>query len=617
MKKNCFFSLLGCACGLLAFSAANAQTGFDFGNIDFLLTDNALDDAANRYASVTLTSEPERAGRLGFTSANAKLNDRSPRAQAAQLAALRTVRNALDEISAKQLSPSKRADLTLLKESMDDDIFALQQHRAESDPLYYAEALDAVYDVVLKPVSSPRRQRADLTARLNDLKNVADQAEKNLANPSAFLARLAMEKTYYAYISFDELVDILVQDAEDDIAAAQIKNQANEAKRSIKRMFDLFKEQSQQESAADFRLGKEAYAEILKNRYQTTEPLAKLEKRFAQDFLSAQKQLAKALEPFAQDVSANEDEVTVIDGLNNQPIVEEQKKEPAKKEKKTKKGKFVPPTAQDFYTVAKRITQAPEQTDLPALLTQEANQLAALLTDNGLLPAGQVAFTVKPLPQYYAYTQSDLFLPPFGNNARSDFFIRLPFGNRRAQAEQLVRDYNTPTRKLLTAQELVPGRFYQTAKTAGLSAARRFYPAQSMADGWNEYALKLASEAGYIVTDDELLFLAWHNYRRAAAALVDMRLQSRQYSYNDAMDFLVGENGFTQEDAEALIKESALNPGKAVGYAAGLDALESARAKYTKKLGKKFSLADFHTKVLKAGNVSPNELADELERLYK
>ena len=588
MKKNCFFSLLGCACGLLAFSAANAQTGFDFGNIDFLLTDNALDDAANRYASVTLTSEPERAGRLGFTSANAKLNDRSPRAQAAQLAALRAVRNALDEISAKQLSPSKRADLTLLKESMDDDIFALQQHRAESDPLYYAEALDAVYDVVLKPVSSPRRQRADLTARLNDLKNVADQAEKNLANPSAFLARLAMEKTYYAYISFDELVNILVQDAEDDIAAAQIKNQANEAKRSIKRMFDLF-----------------------------TEPLAKLEKRFAQDFLSAQKQLAKALEPFAQDVSANEDEVTVIDGLNNQPIVEEQKKEPAKKEKKTKKGKFVPPTAQDFYTVAKRITQAPAETDLPALLTQEANQLAVLLTDNGLLPAGQVAFTVKPLPQYYAYTQSDLFLPPFGNNARSDFFIRLPFGNRRAQAEQLVRDYNTPTRKLLTAQELVPGRFYQTAKTAGLSAARRFYPAQSMADGWNEYALKLASEAGYIVTDDELLFLAWHNYRRAAAALVDMRLQSRQYSYNDAMDFLVGENGFTQEDAEALIKESALNPGKAVGYAAGLDALESARAKYTKKLGKKFSLADFHTKVLKAGNVSPNELAEELERLYK
>lgn len=617
MKKNCFFSLLGCACGLLAFSAANAQTGFDFGNIDFLLTDNALDDAANRYASVTLTSEPERAGRLGFTSANAKLNDRSPRAQAAQLAALRAVRNALDEISAKQLSPSKRADLTLLKESMDDDIFALQQHRAESDPLYYAEALDAVYDVVLKPVSSPRRQRADLTARLNDLKNVADQAEKNLANPSAFLARLAMEKTYYAYISFDELVNILVQDAEDDIAAAQIKNQANEAKRSIKKMFDLFKEQSQQESAADFRLGKEAYAEILKNRYQTTEPLAKLEKRFAQDFLSAQKQLAKALEPFAQDVSANEDEVTVIDGLNNQPIVEEQKKEPAKKEKKTKKGKFVPPTAQDFYTVAKRITQAPAETDLPALLTQEANQLAALLTDNGLLPAGQVAFTVKPLPQYYAYTQSDLFLPPFGNNARSDFFIRLPFGNRRAQAEQLVRDYNTPTRKLLTAQELVPGRFYQTAKTAGLSAARRFYPAQSMADGWNEYALKLAGEAGYIVTDDELLFLAWHNYRRAAAALVDMSLQSRQYSYNDAMDFLVGENGFTQEDAEALIKESALNPGKAVGYAAGLDALESARAKYTKKLGKKFSLADFHTKVLKAGNVSPNELADELERLYK
>ena len=617
MKKNCFFSLLGCACGLLAFSAANAQTGFDFGNIDFLLTDNALDDAANRYASVTLTSEPERAGRLGFTSANAKLNDRSPRAQAAQLAALRTVRNALDEISAKQLSPSKRADLTLLKESMDDDIFALQQHRAESDPLYYAEALDAVYDVVLKPVSSPRRQRADLTARLNDLKNVADQAEKNLANPSAFLARLAMERTYYAYISFDELVDILVQDAEDDIAAAQIKNQANEAKRSIKRMFDLFKEQSQQESAADFRLGKEAYAEILKNRYQTTEPLAKLEKRFAQDFLSAQKQLAKTLEPFAQNVSANEDEVTVIDGLNNQPIVEEQKKEPAKKEKKAKKGKFVPPTAQDFYTVAKRITQAPAETDLPALLTQEANQLAVLLTDNGLLPAGQVAFTVKPLPQYYAYTQSDLFLPPFGNNARSDFFIRLPFGNRRAQAEQLVRDYNTPTRKLLTAQELVPGRFYQTAKTAGLSAARRFYPAQSMADGWNEYALKLASEAGYIVTDDELLFLAWHNYRRAAAALVDMRLQSRQYSYNDAMDFLVGENGFTQEDAEALIKESALNPGKAVGYAAGLDALESARAKYTKKLGKKFSLADFHTKVLKAGNVSPNELADELERLYK
>ena len=615
MKRTSFVPLGLFILGLFFSGAARAQADFDFANIDTLMEDNALTEAANRYASVMLSAFPEQATRLGYASANAKLNDRSSANNALALNALRSVKEMTETISPARLSAANQADLQLLESALNRTIWDLEQNRSENDPLYYTEAFDAIYAVWLKKTTPSAQQLADLSARLSALPAVAQQAEKNLVQPPAYLSQLAMERAYYAYLSLDEITEFLLQNTEDEVSAAQIKRNAQQAKRAIKQLFDLFKKLSQEKDSQDFRLGAEKYARLLKDRYQITDKPAKLEKRLEKEFLAAQHNLAAALEPFTLETA--DEEVTVIDGLNNQPTVEPT---PAEKKKKSKKGKFGPPSAQDFYKAADRVAAAPAGINVAAGLSHDAQELLSFFEQQAALPAGQrISFSVKAMPQFYAYLYAYLFVPPYGNQLfpQSDLFLRLPAGNKLARQEQLKRDFNLPVRKLLLTGELVPGRYYQTAAGQQLSSIRRLYPAASTANGWSAYAQQLARETGYLATDEELLFLAWIQYRRTAAALTEVRLQTKQYDYADALNFLTAENGFSQDDAERLLKEITFRPGEKASYIYGLAAIEQARNKYAKKMGKQFNLAQFHNLMLQAGNVPPASLEKEIFRLQE
>ena len=591
-----------------------AQAAFNFEDIDTLIEDNRLTDAANRYASVTVSFFPERATRLGYTSANSKLNDRSAQTTAEALNALRSVKEIVDELQPNQLSQAKQADLQLLQDALNADIWSLEQNRIENDPLYYTEAFDAIYDVMLKKTTSASQQKTDLAARVGALPAVARQAQQNLVQPPAYLAQQAMEKTYYAYLAFDEVTDFLLQNEEDDVSIAQTKRNAQNAKQAIKQLFDLFKQLSQQPDTPDFRLGQEAYLHVLANRYQIEQKPSKLAKRLEKNFRSAQQNLAQALEPFSLETA--EEEVTVVDDLNTAPTVQELPQEP---KKKAPKAKEVPPSAQDFYQAARRMPVVPASRNLIAALTQDANALAEFFSQDGTLPASAIHFSVKQMPAFYAYFRAYLFVPPYGNQyaPSTDLFLRLPSGNKLARQEQLQRDFNVPTRKLLLSGELVPGRYYQTVATNQLSAIRRLYPSETLANGWSAYAQQLAAQRGYIATNEERLFLAWLQYRRAAAALLDWRLQTKQYSYTQAMHFLMDENGFDQTDAEDLLKNISAHPGRAVSYIYGLDTLKDAHAYFAKKWGKQFTPVQFHSLLLQAGNVPPNMLEKEIQRLDK
>ncbi len=612
MKRTLLPALAACLLCWAFPTPAAAQAFFDFEDIDTLLEDNALNDAANRYASVLLSFFPERATRMGFSSANSKLNARSAANTSLALNALRSVKEMTEQITPSQLSKANQTDLLLLQRALDADIWQLEQDRIQNDPLYYTEAFDAVYDLMLKQTTASAQQRADLLARVRALPEVARQAQNNLLQPPAYFSQLAMERAYYAYLAFDEVTDFLLQGVEDEVSISQIKRDGQTAKRAIKQMFDWFKSLSQEQNTQDFRLGEEAYVQVLKDRYQITEKPAKLEKQLQKNFLQAQKTLADALEPFVLETA--EEEVTVVDDLNATPTVQPT---PAKTKKK---GKFVPPSAQDFYKAAQRVAAAPAGGNLLRALSQDAAGLAQRFEQDGTLPAaGSVQFSVKQLPAFYAYTQAYLFVPPFGNQLApvSDLFLRMPSGNKLARQEQLKKDFNAPVRKLLLSGELVPGRYYQTAAGKDLSSIRRLYPSRTLANGWSAYARRLAKERDYVTTEEDLLFLAWDEYRRAAAALVDVRLQTKEYSYADALNFLVTENGFEQTEAENLLKEIAAHPAESISYVYGLQTLEKAREKYAKKEGKDFNLSAFHSLVLQAGNVPPNRLEQEITRLQQ
>ena len=210
-------------------------------------------------------------------------------------------------------------------------------------------------------------------------------------------------------------------------------------------------------------------------------------------------------------------------------------------------------------------------------------------------------------------------MPPFGNqlSPKADFFWRVPTGNERAQQEQFDQDFNVPARKVMISSQLVPGRYYQAQATLGNSQIRRLYPSVSLLNGWSAYAKRLAKKAGYLSTEEELAYLAWDEYLQTLAAYTDAKLHTQQFTYADALDFLIQTHGLNQEQAERIVKDCAARPGEAISYLAGLDALENAYRKYSKKSGRKFNEEDFYAKLFQIGNVPPDRLDKELSRLYK
>ncbi|MBO5910757.1 MAG: DUF885 family protein [Elusimicrobiaceae bacterium] len=601
-KKLMFMGFL--AVGLLSFSPAlQAQTGFESGNISAILEDNSLRDTFTRYTSVLTFFFPEEATRMGFTIANNTLNDRSAQTDDQALQAFRAVQSALEQINVKALSANKQAEYTLLADALNRQIFELNQNRLARDPLYYAQALDAIYDLLLTPQTNLRKQRTDLLGRVNALPKIAKQARENLTQAPPHLARLAMEKAYFAYLAFDDVAagitqgNALTNDPRDAAAAEQSIQQA---KSSVRQMFDLFKELSQPgvHVQDDVRLGDDHYYELLQAKYQITDKPQALTKQLMQELDHAQHQLFDALVPFQ--LSTEEEEITVVEGLNEIPQTKLDKKPAAK----TAKPVYSTPTANQFYAIANQLESPFKLDQILQEFTKQAAALSSRLLQNRAL-SSTAPLTIRPLDRYFSYQHAYLTEPAFGV-----FWLRLPQGNKLAQQEMLKRDFNEPALKLLISQELVPGRYYQNQMVKNM--VRRIFGSPTLANGWTLYALDTTNKQGYFVTDEERLFFAWQHYLSALSAVIDQRLHTLQYTYEEAMDFLTTQNGFTQENATALINPILAQPGQAVSFVWGANLLEKAIAPYAKK-GKSQAI----DLLLKVGNVSPQDLTQELKRVSK
>lgn len=608
-KKSVFLGLF--ALGIFTFTPATlpAQANFSPDDISTILEDNVLRDVAARYTSVLSYFFPEEATRLGFSSANNVLNDRSLQTQDQALQAFKSILASLKEVDPLELSAAKRVEYTLLQDAITRNIWMLEQNRLTTDPLYYAQAFDALYDLLLLPTNAnnQRKQRTDLMGRVEALPKVAQQAKENLTSVSPILARLAMEKAYFAYLSFDEIENRILKGAalsNDARDTAQTENTILKAKATVRELFDFFKKLSQQEESdgTDFRLGTVAYTKQLQQVYQINDHLTDLGRQLQTGLEQAQHALFDALQPF--ELSAEDEQITLIeDGVlpQVQPVTAQTdtKKTPAKPV-------YTPPTANQFYGIAKQLQSPLSLDQVLAQITQKATELSTKWVKQALLPT-PVNLKINPLPTYFAYQDAYLYSPAYNT-----FLMRLPFGNQLAKEEMLQRDFNEPAYKLFITQELVPGRYYQNA--VAKSNMRRLFGAPALANGWTLYAVKIAQEQGYLITDEEQLFIAWNQYLWALAAWLDYQLNTLAYTYNQALTFLTQEGGFSQEQATLLLNQIVRTPAQAVSYIWGAQTWQHAADTYSKKLKTPGAL---NALLLQVGNVSPSDLTKELKRVYK
>jgi uncharacterized protein (DUF885 family) len=88
---------------------------------------------------------------------------------------------------------------------------------------------------------------------------------------------------------------------------------------------------------------------------------------------------------------------------------------------------------------------------------------------------------------------------------------------------------------------------------------------------------------------------------RAIRLVVDPGMHAKGWTREEAIKYMMDNEPITEQSATSEIERYMAIPGQAVAYKVGAMKLQELRAKYTRQLGNKFNLAEFHDQILKDG----------------
>jgi uncharacterized protein (DUF885 family) len=166
-------------------------------------------------------------------------------------------------------------------------------------------------------------------------------------------------------------------------------------------------------------------------------------------------------------------------------------------------------------------------------------------------------------------------------------------------------EYNvTQGMESLFLHEAIPGHHYQISlqqENTSLPKFRQFAGYGAMTEGWALYCESLGKELGLYNDPYQYIGALSDEMLRAVRLVVDTGLHTGQMTREQAIDYMLDNTPDNKENDTAAIERYMAIPGQALAYKIGQLKIQELRAKYTKQLGSKFSLSNFHDELLKDG----------------
>jgi uncharacterized protein (DUF885 family) len=228
----------------------------------------------------------------------------------------------------------------------------------------------------------------------------------------------------------------------------------------------------------------------------------------------------------------------------------------------------------------------------------------------GRLPSSECE--VRPIEEFreqdtpFAYYQA-----PAGDGSRPGIY----YVNTGSPEERRLHTLAT-----VSYHEANPGHHFQISieqEYADRPTLRRFgglLLGSAFIEGWGLYAERLADELGLYADDYERLGLLEAQAWRAARLVTDTGIHALGWDRERAVEYLNRATGGSRADSEVEIDRYIAWPAQALSYMIGQRELQRYRREAEQRLGPKFSLRDFHDRLLELGSlplpVLQRELAD-------
>ena len=177
----------------------------------------------------------------------------------------------------------------------------------------------------------------------------------------------------------------------------------------------------------------------------------------------------------------------------------------------------------------------------------------------------------------------------------------------REQAESKLREYNNWMLLYLTMHEALPGHYTQFEHANNLRPSSRrvlrvLLGNNPYEEGWGEYAVKEMEDAGYANHDPRfVLMIEKIRLRVIANAILDIRMQSRKMTDQEALDLMEKKAFQTEAEAQGKLRRAKLTAGQLITYYVGFHQWIDLRNRIQQEQGSAFSLKRFNDTALDEG----------------
>ena len=280
-------------------------------------------------------------------------------------------------------------------------------------------------------------------------------------------------------------------------------------------------------------------------------------------------------------------------------------------------------TQEEFRRVASRLNggdpvaawqrtkgEHPAAGELVSTAQQQIAELEEFITREGIITIPEGApVAVAPTPRFYRWTSASMWMPgPFeAKPLRAFYYITDvdPSWPADRQDEHL-RDFNYGALWAISIHEVFPGHFLHYQHLRQIDSKLRksiLFSSSAFVEGWAHYCEQMMVEEGFRRSDPQMrLGQLAEALIRLCRTVVGIRLHCEDMSVEQAVRFFRDEAFLEEASARREAERGTFDPSYIL-YSAGKLMLLKLRADYKAKEGTKYSLRNFHDKLLANGTV--------------
>jgi uncharacterized protein (DUF885 family) len=517
-----------------------------------------------------LDFHPITATHLGVHRYDARMPDYSENARKVKLRRFKELNERLKEIDTLMLSADDLVDYYLLGSFLDDEIFDLEVRNVYvQNPLLYVQScINGVYSILIRHSTSTQTRLQAISARLKHIPVFLDTACQNIKNPPNILCDIGVEQLGEA----ERFIESVYERFKDSLTVADREEfrQAKIATVAAMMRFAYWLEKNQSDTF--FSLGEENYNYKLRHVHfvnMTADSILKI----GEYYLTSSKRMIDSLGQIATPASRR---LVALPPDFGKKDVEHYRRDEIE-------------ALRDFVKEANFVTIPDCVGSIEVIETPSF--LSVLIPGMAMIPPGP----------FDASNTSYFLVPP------------VPLSFDIAEAEYYYNYIDNRLFRGAVVHEAYPGHHLQLSiASKHPSTVRRAFQDLFFVEGWAMYCEEIMARGGlYGDTIGAMInFLEGVRYR-AARIVVDVKLQTDVFTYEEALQFMVDIFGGGEDYYAREIKRYISNPIQPSSYLIGKIQLLQLREDYRRLAGDEFVLKDFHDDLLSHGSI-PVELIKKL-----